>query len=125
MDNKIMNHENILESRKTLLKEHKERINMHDEKQKEDNKNGELKENMISRLTNWKFNQALNYRDALKYEDSIECLEWLEKLWGDTGWDRGDTIFGGIIKYLVEFIRLKEGWTYKEFYDEEEEIDVI
>lgn len=125
MDNKIMNHENILESRKTLLKEHKERIKMHDEKQKEDNKNGELKENMISRLINWKFNQALNYRDALKYEDSIECLKWLEKLWGDTGWDRGDTIFGGIIKYLVEFIRLKEGWTHKEFYDEEEEIDVI
>lgn len=125
MDNKIMNHENIIESRKTLLKEHKERINMHDEKQKEDNKNGELKENVISRLINWKFNQALNYRDALKHEDSIECLELLEKLWGDTGWDRGDTIFGSIITHLVEFIRLKEGWTYKEFYDEEEEIDVI
>lgn len=120
-----MKNENILESRKTLLKEHKERFKMNDEKQEEDNKNTEIKENMIGRLINWKFNQALNYRDALKYKDSIECLEWLEKLWGDTGWDRGDTIFGGVITYLVEFIRLKEGWAYKEFYDEEEEIDVI
>lgn len=57
-----MNNENILESRKTLLKEHKERIKMHDEKQKEDDKNGELKENMISRLINWKFNQACRHR---------------------------------------------------------------
>ncbi len=120
-----MNNKNIVESRKTLLKEHKERIKMHDEKQKEDNKNGELKEKMIGRLINWKFNQALNYRDALRYKDSYGCLEFLGKLWGDTGWDRGDGIFGGIVRYLVEFIRLKEGWTYKEFYDEEEEIDVI
>jgi hypothetical protein len=49
----------------------------------------------------------------------------LEELWGNTGWERGDTIFGNIVSYLVEFIRLKEGWTFKEFYDEEEEIDVI
>lgn len=117
--------EEIKISEKTLLKDHKERIKMHDEKQKEDNDNREIKENMISRLINWKFEQALMYSDALKHQDSIECLEFLNGLWGNTGWDRRDTIFGKILSYLVEFIRLKEGWTYKEFYDEEEEIDVI
>ncbi len=112
-------------SKKTRLKEHKEHIKMHDKKQREDDENSELKEKMISRLINWKFEQALIYKDILKHQDSIECLEFLNGLWGNTGWERGDTIFGKIISYLVEFIRLKEGWNYKEFYDEEEEIDVI
>lgn len=86
--------------------------------------NQELKEKMISRLINWKFSQAIDYIQIFEREDSIKCLELLEKLWGDTGWERGDAIFGEIIAMLVEFIRMKEGWTTKEFYDEDQ-IDVI
>jgi hypothetical protein len=85
----------------------------------------ELKEKMISRLVNWKFSQATNYIQIFERKDSIKCLELLEKLWGDTGWERGDTIFGEIITMLVEFIRMKEGWTTNEFYDEDQLIDVI
>ena len=120
-----MNNEHISERRKTLLKDHKGRIKMHDEKNNYYNDDEELKNKMTSRLINWKFEQALMYEDALKYKDSIECLKLLEKLWGDTGWDRKETLFGSIVYHLIELIRLKEGWTYDEFYDEEEEIDVI
>ena len=108
---------------KSLLKDHKERIKMKDEIQMvRMNKN---KENMIGRLINWKFEQASIYIDSLKYKDSMDCLKLLVELWGDTGWDRGESIFGKIVSHLVEFIRLKEGWSYEEFYDEEEEIDAI
>ena len=117
--------EEIIYREKTLLKEHKERIKMHDNVQKGDNENKELKDNMISRLINWKFEQASIYIDVLKHQDSIDCLKLLEELWGDTGWERGDTMFGKIVSRLVELIRLKEGWTSKEFYDEDEEIDII
>lgn len=85
----------------------------------------ELKEKIISRLVNWKFSQAMQYVDVFERDDSIKCLELLEKLWGDTGWERGNTIFGEIIAILVEFIRMKEGWTTKEFYDEDQLIDVL
>lgn len=85
----------------------------------------ELKEKMIGRLVNWKFSQATDYVQVFERDDSVKCLELLEKLWGDTGWDRGDdTIFGEIIAMLVDFIRMKEGWTTEEFYDDDE-IDVI
>lgn len=117
----------IRESKKTLLRDHKEHLKMHEDKNNEKNKatDGEAVEAIISRLINWKFSQALNYVDALKRQDSLECLNLLDDLWGDTGWDRGDTKFGNIIHNLVEFIRMKEGWDYKEFYDEDEEIDSI
>jgi len=115
----------IIYKEKTLLKEHKERIKMQDKKQKNDDDNKELKEKMISRLINWKFGQAFSYMNVLEHQDSTKCLRVLKQLWGDTGWERGDTIFGDIISYLVELIRFKEGWTYKEFYNEEEEIDAI
>lgn len=87
--------------------------------------NEELKEKMISRLVNWKFGQTMQYYEILKRDDSIKCLELLEKIWGDTGCERGDTIFGQIIAIMVDFIRMKEGWTMKEFYDEDQETDVI
>ena len=75
-----------------------------------------LKDNMISRLVNWKFDQATQYAGALQKDDSKKCLELLCKIWGDTGWERGDTIFGKIVSILVEYIRMKEGWSTKEFY---------
>ncbi len=119
----------VLESRKTFLKEHMEYFKMKDDENNEEkNESGnfnEEKERMISRLINWKFSQALNYKDVLKKQDSYECLELLNELWGDTGWERGETIFGKIIYRLIELIRLKEGWSFEEFYDEEEEIDII
>lgn len=49
----------------------------------------------------------------------MSCLELLCEMWGNTGW--GDGKFTDILYYLVEFIRMNEGYAYKEFYDEEDE----
>lgn len=85
----------------------------------------ELKEKMIGRLINWKFGQAMQYYEILKEDSSLKCLELLERIWGDTGWERGDTVFGQIVSMLVEYIRMKEGWEAEEFYNDDEGIDVI
>lgn len=79
-------------------------------------------EDLIGRLINWKFGSALNYRNALKKKSSLECLESLHEMWGNTGW--GDGKFSEILYYLVEFIRMSEGYTREEFYgDDDEESD--
>lgn len=76
-------------------------------------------ENLIGRLINWKFGSALNYKYALKNESSLECLELLEEMWGNTGW--GDGRFSQTLWYLIEYIRMNEGYTRKEFYGDEDE----
>lgn len=91
---------------------------MPDTNEEPDRKLTEEQENLIGRLINWKFNSALNYKDALKNKGSLECLELLEEMWGNTGW--GDGKFSDVLSYLIEYIRMKEGYTYKEFYDCEE-----
>lgn len=83
--------------------------------------NGKLtkeQEDLIGRLINWKFNSALNYKNALKNKSSLECLELLEEMWGNTGW--GDGKLSKTLWYLVEYIRMNEGYTHKEFYGEED-----
>lgn len=79
----------------------------------------EEQENLIGRLINWKFNSALNYKGALKNKSSLECLELLDVMWGNTGW--GDGKFSETLWYLIEYIRVKEGYTHKEFYEDEDE----
>ncbi len=84
--------------------------------------NGKLtkeQKNLIERLINWKFNSALNYKYALKNKNSLECLELLKEMWGNTGW--GDGRFSQTLWYLIEYIRMNEGYTRKEFYGEEDE----
>lgn len=78
----------------------------------------EEQENLMGRLVNWKFGSALNYKDALKNKSSIECLELLNEMWGNTGW--GDGKFSETLWYLVEYIRMKEGYTCKEFYGDDD-----
>ena len=76
-------------------------------------------EDLIGRLTNWKFGSALNYKDAIKKKSSLECLELLHEMWGNTGW--GDGKLSDTLYYLVEFIRMNEGYTREEFYGDEDE----
>ena len=75
-------------------------------------------QDLIGRLTNWKFDSALNYKNAMKKKDSLECLELLCEMWGNTGW--GDGKFSETLYYLVEFIRMNEGYTHEAFYGEED-----
>jgi hypothetical protein len=74
-------------------------------------------EDLIGRLINWKFESALNYKGALKKKTSLECLELLNEMWGNTGLGYGK--FSEILYYLVEYIRMNEGYKYKEFYGDD------
>jgi hypothetical protein len=69
---------------------------------------------LIGRLINWKFGSALNYKEMLKKESSIECLELLYEMWGNAGWGEGK--LSDMLYYLVEFIRMNEEYTQDEFY---------
>lgn len=74
------------------------------------------KDNLISRLENWKFGQAQQYKKALKHEESVDVLNKLDALWGNTGWT-GTTskveecVMCHLVRHLVNYIVLLEGWT--------------
>ena len=57
------------------------------------------KENLISRLQNWKFVQAMSYADNLP-ENLRQVLVRLSDLWGDTGFSRGGA-FEILLDYTV------------------------
>jgi hypothetical protein len=57
------------------------------------------KENLISRLQNWKFVQAVTYADNLPAE-LRQVLIRLADLWGDTGFARGG-VFEILLEYMV------------------------
>jgi hypothetical protein len=55
--------------------------------------------NLISRLQNWKFVQAMSYADDLP-ENLQQVLVRLSDLWGDTGFSRGG-VFEIFLEYTV------------------------
>jgi hypothetical protein len=57
------------------------------------------KENLISRLRNWKFVQAMAYTENLP-EDLRQVVVRLTDLWGDTGFPRGG-VFETLLEYIV------------------------
>ena len=69
-------------------------------------------EELKSRLLNWKFEQALQYGEALKKEESKEISLLLNRLFGNPGWIEGD--MGEIASCLVNYIYLLEGWEMEE-----------
>ena len=57
------------------------------------------KDELISRLQNWKFVQAMSYADDLP-ENLRQVLVRLSDLWGDTDFSRGG-VFEIVLEYTV------------------------
>ena len=67
-----------------------------------------MKDKLISRLENWKFESALKYVDA-EDEDVQETVTALAVMFGNCGWMYGfmGTIINATVNHLIE--RVKNG----------------
>lgn len=57
-------------------------------------------EDLISRLNNWKFAQALQYTNA--ETKNVEVITALAMLFGNSGWFQGQ--IGILLDYVVEYL---------------------